>query len=306
MLVLPRIITAAGAARLGYTEGQVRTELRRERWRALANGVLLTRPDEPTRSDWAQVGMVLGGPGAVLSGWDVARLRGLGTSWPPDEHVLVLTSSGQRNRFVGGLHLRPSARPIASTLTAVSEEPFSGVRIASTARAVADTALLYRTLQHVRAMVTSAVQRELCTAAELADELAAGPRQGSERLRRALADLFADVHSIAEAEAVELLHAAGVTDFVANAPIADANGRVLYRADLLWPELLAIVEIDSREFHFSEDEWKKTMARHNALTDLGYAVKHYPPSVIRTRGLDWALEISHWLDVRAATLGQLH
>lgn len=88
MFALPRVITATGAACLGYTESQVRTELRRERWRQLSTGVFLTRPEQPTRADWAHAGMVLGGPDSALSGRDAVRLRGLGTAWAPDYRVL--------------------------------------------------------------------------------------------------------------------------------------------------------------------------------------------------------------------------
>lgn len=143
-------------------------------------------------------------------------------------------------------------------MLAESGDVLAGVRIASTARAVADTAWIYRKLEHLRAMVTSAIQRELCTAEMLTDELAACPRQRSALLRRALADVFADVHSVAEAEAADLLRAGGVPDFLANAPIVDTSGRLLYRVDLLWPQLRAIVEIDSREFHLA---WAQEVAR---------------------------------------------
>lgn len=162
--------------------------------------------------------------------------------------------------------------------------------------------MLYHDLAPVRAIVTGAIQRDLCTAEDLAGELARGPRNGSALLRRALADLVHDVHSVAEAEAVALLQRVGAFAFVVNAPICDAAGRLLYRVDILWPDLRAIVEIDSREFHFTELDWKATMHRHNVLTGLGYAVKHYPPSVIRSRGIAWAQEVADWLAVRASLL----
>jgi very-short-patch-repair endonuclease len=267
----------------------------------LARGVYLTYPDDPSRADWAQVGMVLGGSEAALSGWDAVRAHGLGTSWPAHEHVLVLTPPGHRNRRVGGLHLRPSGRPVQARQLSETDDLLPGVRVVTTPRAVADTALAYQQLAPVRAMVTAGIQRQLCTTGELVRELAAGPMQGSVHFRRALADLLDDVHSVAEAEAVELLRKAGVDGFIANAPIPGEIGR-LYRVDLLWPQLRAVIEIDSREFHFSESEWKQTMARHNELTDLGFAVKHYPPSVIRSGGLAWAYEVSEWLKVRAAQI----
>jgi very-short-patch-repair endonuclease len=298
----PRVLTTAGAARLGLTEAQIRTELRRGRWRRLAAGVLLTRPDEPSRHDWINVGMALGGPSATLSGWDAVRLRGLGSARPPAEHVLVLTRAGH-NRVVGGLRLRPSRRDLSSTQLSAFDDHLPAVRLAGVARAVADTSADHVHLAPVRAMVTAAVQRGLCSPSELAAELRSAPRNGSGLLRRALVDVVGGARSIAEAEAADLLRSVGLSSFTMNAPIHDAGGRLLYRVDFLWPELRAVVEIDSREFHFGEAEWQATMQRHNVLTAMGYAVTHYPPSVVRARGRAWAREIAEWLTRRATAVG---
>ena len=81
------------------------------------------------------------------------------------------------------------------------------------ARAVADTALLYRSPRPVRALVTSAIQRSLCTADELVTEYGDCPRNGSGPFRRALQDALDNAHSIAEAEAIELLVRARVPGF---------------------------------------------------------------------------------------------
>jgi hypothetical protein len=299
--VLPRVLTLAGARQLGISEARIRTELAHERWRRLATGIFLTRPDVPSRGDWIHVGMVLGGPRAALSGWDAVRLRGIGSRQPPDPCVLILTRAG-RNRNVGGVHLRPSGRPLRHTTFSPVDDQLADVRIATTARAICDTALSYRFLDPVRAMVTAAIQRELCAVDELVAELERGPRNGSGLLRRSLADLLAGARSIAEAEAVELLRDGGVSGFLVNAPVTGPDGSI-YVADLLWPQLRAIIEVDSREFHFSEDDWKATMARHNALTGLDYAVRHYPPSAVRSGGATWAAEVADWLSARARFLG---
>ncbi len=131
-------------------------------WQRLTRGIVLTAPGQPSRADWAQVGLAIGGSGAALSGWDAVRLALVGSDRPPPgADVLVLS------------------------------------------RAV---------------------------------------------------------------------------------PIIDGTDRVIAVADLLWRALRAIIEIDSREFHFDEAGWKTTMTRHNELTALGYAVTHYPPSYVRQRG----------------------
>ena len=85
-----------------------------------------------------------------------------------------------------------------------------------------------------------------------------------------------------------------------NVPLLSANGRVIAVLDFLWRGLLAVLEIDSREFHFREADWKATSARHNLLTRLGLAVIHYPPS--QTSSPRWTDEVQEWLRNRAAEL----
>jgi hypothetical protein len=299
---LPRVLTTDEAATLGLTPAKIRTHLRHEQWRWLASGVLLTRPDAPTRDDWIQVGLALGGSRSALSGWDVLAGLGLGGATPPDPRVLVLLPAG-KNRTVGGVHLRPSSRTLNASAFPPQGSRLTGVRQASVARALADTALQFERLAPVRAMVTSAVQRGLTTTEELRDELAAAPRNGTKWLRVALHDVLAGAGSIAEAEAIEILRARmDIPPFEVNAAIRDPLGNVVAVADLLWPELRAVLEVDSREFHFSEDGWKRTQQRHNRLSRMGYAVVHYAPSDIRSRRGAWAAEVAAWLRARQREL----
>ena len=299
---LPRVLTAAGADRLEITRSAVRTELRRQRWHRLAPGVYLTRPDEPLRVDWVEAGLVLGGPGAAVSGWDVVRMHSLGPSTPPRESVLVLVSTG-RSRVVGQVQLRRSERPLrarTATLPSGDRAP-----VAAVARAVADTALLLTDVNAVRALVTDAVQRRLCTPEQVLSEYRSGPRNGSGLLRRVLDDVLRGARSVAEVDASRALRRCRlVPPFEMNAPIVD-GGRQIAVADFLWRSLRAVLEIDSREFHFSEVDWKATMVRHNRLTRMGYAVAHYPPSEVRRRPTAWATEVADWLSRRAAELRTL-
>jgi hypothetical protein len=79
---LPRVLTLAQADRLGLSPARTRTELRRGNWQRLAAGIVLTRPDDPTRADWVGVGLALADRGAALTGWDAVRVRGLGDRLP--------------------------------------------------------------------------------------------------------------------------------------------------------------------------------------------------------------------------------
>lgn len=301
MTELPRVITLAGAQRIGFTDGRIRTQLRQGHWRRMTSGIFLTRPEAPDRSDWVDAGMALGGPEAVLSGWDAVRQYGVGPARPPDAGVLVLVGSG-KNRLTGLVRVRPTRRPTRWTAMPARDRNRPDLRVAAPSRAVCDTALDCRQFAPVRAMVTGAVQKGLCTPDDLAAEYGDGPRNGSGFLFKALADVLGGAQSIAEAEAIEYLRAADVAPFEVNAAIYGTGGRLLYVVDVLWRDLRAILEIDSREFHFTEQDWKATSARHNVLTAMDYAVVHYPPSAIRAGRVGWALEVRRWLDARARSL----
>jgi hypothetical protein len=298
---LPRVLTVQGAVRLGVSRAHVRTQLERGRWQALARGVWLTRVDPPDRLDWALAGLAVAGTDSALTGWDAIRLYGLGSKVPPVSVVRVLTARGG-NRRIGEVAIRPSARELTVRVLAADRCP-DGIRVASPSRAVADTSIDTTSGRTVRAMVTQAIQRGLCSQDELVAELDAAPQNGSGHLRVALEDVRRGARSIAEAEAIELLHRKDIPPFEANAEIRDRNGRVVAVADILWRSLRAILEIDSREFHFGEQEWKQSMRRHNRLSAMGYAVVHYAPSTIRSGGQMWADDIASWLRGRAIELG---
>lgn len=289
------------ASAYGISESTTSTFVRRTLWRRLASGVVLTRPDAPTRSDWAVVGLALGGPGAALSGWDALGTYGIAAKQCPAAPVLVLTTTG-KNRTVGGLHLRPTSRPYGRSMTSVVAPDLPLVVRTPVARAVADAALQDSRTEIVRATVMRAVQRGLCSVADLEFELDAMPRNGSAGFRRAIADLVTGARSVAEIRAIRGLRRAPVPPFEVNVELRDPSGRVVAVADVLWRALRAVLEIDSREFHFTERDWKATMARHNRLTTLGLSVTHYPPSAI-TAGNAWLVEVESWLRQRACLLG---
>jgi hypothetical protein len=263
---------------------------------------VLTRPEEPQRCDWAAVGLELAGPGGALSGWDALRLRGLGGRRPPADPVLVLARRGATRRL-GGVHVRGCARPYRTWRTSVDDPAYPYVEVASIPRAVSDFAHGSASRRAVRAVVTASVQAGECSPDELACELAASARNGSRSLRHSLGDVLDGARSAAEARAVARLRRAPVPAFELNVDLIDADGRLVAVADVLWRQLRAVLEIDSREFHFTERDWKATLARHNRLTARGLALTHYAPAVIVERSGDWLDEVVAWLRGRAHQLG---
>jgi hypothetical protein len=229
------------------------------------------------------------------------RAFGLGALTPPDDLVLLLCRGGE-HRERGGVRFRPTARSYGPASTYRLPIAYGGIPVVTAARAIADSALLYDTLAPVRALVTSAIQRQVCTPEQLGDVLATSPRNYSAQFRAALSDVLDGAHSIAEAEASEALAAGLVPAFELNVPIVASGGRIVARADLLWRRLRAVLEIDSRQFHFDEDGWDATRTRHNRLTSAGLAVQHYSPSEVRAAPARWALEVGAWLAARATEL----
>ena len=299
---LPRVLSRPLPRRWASDVRRTRTELRRGNWRRFARGAILTRPEEPTRADWAALGIAIGGPSAALSGWDALRVRGLGTTAPPDEEVLVLSRHAS-NRTIGPLRIRETQRRYTSHLTSVDAGEFALMPVVPVHRAVSDASRYYTSLSPVRSLVTSAVQRRLCTLEQLIAEIRQGPRNYSALYRLALGDALDGARSEAEARAARRLSREPLPSFELNVPILAADGTELGVVDALWRDLWAVLEIDSREYHFSEADWKKTTARHNRLTRYGLALTHYPPSQVSGRSRAWLDEVGGWLRARADELG---
>ncbi len=298
---LPRVLDAAVAQQLGISRARMRTEVDRGRWRPLARGIVLTRPDEPTRADWAAVGFSLAGGHGVLSGWDAVRRYGIGSTVASHPRVLVLTDRGG-GRSVGAAQIRRVSGPLPARTASIDDAELPLVQLAEPARAVADTALASRARSSVRGLVTAAVQRQLCTVEELHAAVRVVSRRHSLPLRNAVTDALDGARSAAEAAALAQLRLAPVPPFELNVPITDSAGQVIAVVDVLWRELRAVLEIDSREYHFTEADWKRTGARHNRLTAAGLSLVHYPPSRITASG-GWLAEIISWLRARATELG---
>jgi very-short-patch-repair endonuclease len=153
------------------------------------------------------------------------------------------------------------------------------VPLAPVARTVADHVLELRRLDRVQAVVAEAVQRRLCTVADLALELEAGPRRGSRLFREALQDVGYGAHSVPEATAGRLLRRAGMMGYHQNAEICVGGQRFV--ADFLLDDLLAVLEVDSTEFHLSPEDHDATLLRDQTLQASGYSVLHVKPSQLR-------------------------
>jgi hypothetical protein len=287
---LPRILGRAQATALGLTRSAIDHHLYAGRWRRVLPRTYST-VDTMTWMDRLTAALTFAGADAMLSGAAALSLCRMRCIARPST-VLVLVPATCRRRSVSWVRIRPTNR---------LPEPLQwyGPRRVDAARAVADHSLELSRLDDVRTVVAEAVSRSLCSLDELRAELDAGPRRGSARLRSALDEVQAGAASAPEARAARILRRAGAPPFEQNARIELPTGGY-YVADLLWRGLKAILEIDSREYHFAPADWRATMDRHLALSTLGYSVVHRPPSALRNPQR-FADEILAWLQGRPAT-----
>ncbi len=294
---LPRVLSAATAGLSGVTRSTARTQLAHGSWQRMAPGVLLTRPDPPTRYDWAAAGVLLA-PRAAVSGWEALQLAGLTRAQAPAGLPVLVLTREHRSRRLGPLLIRRTDRPYTAQVTPWQADlPLTAV--VQTARAVADVAISLSSFDAVRDVVAAALQRRRCTVDELLDELDAGPRQGSAFFRDALGEVSAGARSVAEARALAGLRGSGLRGFELNVPVLDAGRRHVFTVDFLWRALRAALEIDSAEYHFRRGDWVRTLDRHAALTAAGLSVLHLSPSQISADGA-WVARVRRWLDARAA------
>ena len=124
-----------------------------------------------------------------------------------------------------------------------------GLALAPIPRAVIDTCMGLRSQGTVRSIVAEVVQRGRCSAAELGVELARSATRDSAFCRAAIREVGAGAWSAPECEVGELLRAAELPAFEQNVDVYDAAGNWLACGDVVWRQLRAILEVDSREHH---------------------------------------------------------
>jgi very-short-patch-repair endonuclease len=138
-----------------------------------------------------------------------------------------------------------------------------------------------RGAREVRALIAQAVQQQRCSIEMLRIELEQGPVQGSAFLRAALEEVRDGIRSVPEGDLLRLLRRGRLPMPVFNARICD-NGVLIAVADAWWPDAGVVAEVDSREYHYSAEDWQRTMKRHDRLVARGVLVLHFTPARIRT------------------------
>ena len=149
-------------------------------------------------------------------------------------------------------------------------------------RAVADAARTMTSARGVRALVAQAIQQQRCSITLLDDELEQGPAKGSAMPRAALTEARAGIRSVSEGDLRILLKRKRVPMPEFNARLYDPKKTLIAVADAWWEKAGVAAEVDSREYHYSAEDWQRTMRRHDKLVAHGVLLLHFTPHQIRT------------------------
>jgi very-short-patch-repair endonuclease len=269
-----QVITRAQAIDSGLSPSEIRHRIRPDGpWQKLLPGVYLAVTGTPTQRQKEIAALRRAGSRSALTG--IAALRHHGVRAPDSPSCTVLVPAGQHRQGCGFVRIWATTRMPEFVFTDGT------VRFADAARAVTDAARELGSFREVRAVAADAVQRRRCRVDQLAEELAHAPVRGSAWLRRALAEVADGVRSAAEGDLRNLIRAAGLPPPIFNARLY-LGPELLAVADAWWPDAGVAVEVDSREWHLSPEDWERTMRRSRRMTAKGISMVHVTPHQIRT------------------------
>lgn len=259
----------------GITRARLRWKLRSRRWRAVLPNVFAMFTGDLAPRQTLIAALLYGGADAQLTGATALAEHGF-RNVPKDRFVRILVPRNRNIRSTGFVLVHRTSRP--------DPDPRHNglLRFTSPARSVVEAGRRCPDPRQVRALVAEAVQSGRCTVTDLAHELRAGPRAGTALLRRALDEVIAGVRSIAEGDARALLAASRVLPPVLwNPTLLGPSGERLPTPDGWIPDVDLAIEIDSRSYHLSPEDWERTMHRHARLTEAGALVLHFSPRQVR-------------------------
>jgi len=243
-------------------------------WQRLLPGVYLAVTGTPTRDQREMAALLYAGQPSLITGPAAVRRHRLSSPGPDMVDVLIPWDRQRQSTAFVRMH-RTRRMPERGHVT-------GKIWFAKAPRAVADAARTLTRFDDVRGVVCAAVQQRTCTAAELAEELRAGPAAGTALFREALAEIGDGVRSVAEGDLRVLLLDSDLPRPMFNAQLFDANGIFIATVDDWWAEAGVASEVDSRAYHLSAADQDRTTGRHDRLIACGIFLLHFPPKRIKT------------------------
>jgi very-short-patch-repair endonuclease len=282
------VISRGQAQLCGLSDQALRHRIREGGpWQVVLPGVYLTSTGIPTGLERLSAALIYAGPGSAITGPAALALHRIRA--PQTRVVDVLIPHERRRRSLAFVRVHRTSR-MPDVVLLLGEASY-----VPAPRAVADTVRGLRDIGAVRAVVADGVQRGKVQVAELADELASGPFQGSARFRQVLEEVAEGVRSAAEGDLRSLIKRERLPGPLYN-PRLYVGHSFIARPDAWWPDAGVAVEIESRQWHLSPGAWERTLSRDARMSARGIIVLHFPPRRLRTESGKVAGEIRSALD----------
>ncbi|WGY04124.1 DUF559 domain-containing protein [Nocardioides sp. QY071] len=262
------LLTREQLRALGVDRWAVRHRLASERWVAHTPTVIGTTTGELSRAQLLWLGVLHGGPDAVVGDLSAAEVAGL-RNWHRDD-VTILVPHGS---FVGAGHpgvvFVRTRRPLRDW-----RRRGRGLPVCRVEPAVLRFASTQRNPRVAEGALAAVVQQGLTSPNRLEEWIGRmQPLRGADRFRRALAEIGGGAQSTAELDVRRMCRAAGLTQPVRQVRRRDASGRLRF-TDCEWrlaDGRILVLEVDGG-FHMQAEHWEHDIARQRALTSPGRIV----------------------------------
>lgn len=240
-------------------------------WRRLLPGIILLHAAQPTQDELVIAALLYSGPHARITGTEACRRHGMRTGeLPVGQGIHVLVPHEHKILSTGFVTVERTRRlPNAWTRAEVP--------LAPPTRATTDACRRLRTVEPIGRLLIEAVQGGYSTPDSLALELDEGTTRGTAIPRRILAE-WKELRSVAEARAKIISRRLASEPSHWNPKIRDSDGGYVGRPDAWWDDVALAWEIDSVDFHFYRDGYRRTLARNNRYAKAGIVVVQTLPS----------------------------
>jgi hypothetical protein len=271
-----QIITRAQLLAAGYDDMTIYRRTRSARWQRVLPGVYVLTTGTLSEEQRRLSAALYAGETAQVTSFAALAWHGFRYA-PKSEHVQMLVPHHTRRKSAGHVI-------VARTMELDVHARDAGLyRVCSPARAVVDAGRELQDVRTVRAFTAEAVQRGFTDLAALVEEVTRAKRSRTALIRRVVDEVLAGVRSAPEAELRECLAGSALHSLLRwNPQLHRPDGTRLPTPDAWIPDSAVAIEVDSKEFHYSVDGWRRTMDRHNELGRVGVLVLHFTPADIRS------------------------
>jgi hypothetical protein len=269
------ILTRVQLIAFGVSDMAICRKIKGGHWQRVLPGVYALGTGMISTEQRRIAAALYAGPSAQLTGLAALHWHGFRHA-PSTDRIDVLVPHETRCRSTGFV--------VVKRTTELDHASRTGdlYMVASPARATVDTCRATTDLRTVRAVMAEAVQRRFASLDALDEELRRAGRSRTALARRVLNELLAGVRSSPEAELRAIIMSSRVVPSpLWNPTLTTPHGGRLPTPDGWIPQAGIALEVDSREHHSSDEDWARTLHRHNILVRHGAVVLHFTPREIR-------------------------